>query len=223
MEEESVALIALLALALHIAADPGYLQLGAGTTARVTIEVPEGASGLRLSASAGAIGEAIRQADGTYAATYTPPDETVPQVAILAAIARTERGPEAAYAAVPLWGEGDAVVKTRRHASIEVSIGDQTFGPVKADATGTALVPVVVPPGITAARHGDRDIDLHIPPQRRVHLALGGEPVLADRENQVDVFVFEVDAAGSPARSPSFTLRTSRGAVARSRSEQLSM
>ena len=213
MEEEPIPLIALLALALHIAADPAHLQLGAGTTARVTIEVPEGASGLRLSASAGAIGAPIRQADGTYAAEYTPPDETVPQIAILAAVARTERGPEAAYVAVPLWGEGDAVVKTRPRALIEVSIGDQTFGPVKADATGTALVPVVVPPGIAAARHGSRDIDLHIPPQRRVHLVVGAESSLADRENRIDVFVFEVDAAGSPARSPSFALRASRGAA----------
>ena len=213
MEEEPIPLIALLALALHIAADPAHLQLGAGTTARVTIEVPEGASGLRLSASAGAIGEPVRQSDGTYAAEYTPPDETVPQIAILSAIARTERGPEAAYVAVPLWGQGDAVVKTRPRARIEVSIGDQTFGPVKADETGTALVPVVVPPGISAARHGSRDIDLHIPPQRRVHVAVAGDPVLADRENRIDVFVFEVDAAGSPARSPSFALRTTRGAA----------
>jgi hypothetical protein len=213
VEEEPIPLIALLALALHIAADPAHLQLGAGMTARVTIEVPPGASGLRLSASAGAIGEPARQADGTYAAEYTPPDETVPQIAILAAIARTERGPEAAYLAVPLWGQGDAVVKTRPRARIEVSIGDQTFGPVRADETGTALVPVVVPPGIAAARHGDRDIDLHIPPQRRVHLLLGGESALADRENRIEVFVFEVDAAGWPARSPSFALRASRGAA----------
>jgi hypothetical protein len=206
-------LIALLALALHIAADPASLQLGAGTTARVTIEVPQGASRLRLSASAGWIGEAIQIADGTYAAEYTPPDETVPQVAIIAAVVRTDRGPRASYVAVPLWGQGDAVVKTRPHARIEVSIGDQTFGPAKADEKGTALVPVVVPPGIATARHGNRDIDLHIPPQRRVHLALGGESVLADRENQIDVFVFEVDAAGLPARSPSFALRATRGAV----------
>jgi hypothetical protein len=206
-------LIALLALALHIAADPAYLQLGAGTTARVKIELPQGASGLRLSASAGSIGEATLQADGTHAAEYTPPDETVPQVAIIAAVVRTDRGPEAAYVAVPLWGQGDAVVKTRAHARIEVSIGEQTFGPAKADATGTALVPVVVPPGIAAARHGNRDIDLHIPPQRRVHLALGARSAFADREEQIDVFVFEVDAAGSPARSPSFALRTTRGAA----------
>jgi len=169
VEEESIALIALLALALHIASDPARLQLGEGTTAHVTIEVPEGASAPRLSASAGSIGEVVRQADGTWAAQYTPPDETVPQVAIISAVARTERGgPQAAYVAVPLWGQGDAVVKTRPHARIEVSIADQTFGPVKADATGTALVPVVVPPGIAAARHGARDIDLHIPPQRLV-------------------------------------------------------
>jgi len=204
-------LIALLALALHIAADPAHLQLGAGTTAHVIVEVPEGVSGLRLSASAGAIGQPVLQADGTYAAEYTPPDETVPQVAIVAAVAATERGPQATWVALPLWGQGDAVVTTRPRARIEVSIGDHTFGPVKADETGTAIVPVVVPPGIAAARHGSRDIDLHIPPQRRVHLAIGAASALADRENGIDVFVFEVDAAGAPAQSPSFTLRSTRG------------
>jgi len=206
-------LIALLALALHIAADPAHLQLGAGTTAHVIVQVPQGASDLRLSASAGAIGRPVLQADGTYAAEYTPPDETVPQVAIVAAVARTERGPEATYVALPLWGQGDAVVKTRPRARIEVSIGEQTFGPVKADETGTAIVPVVVPPGISAARHGARDIDLHIPPQRRVHLVTGVESILADRENGIDVFVFEVDAGGAPAQSPSFALRSTRGAA----------
>ena len=62
----------------------------------------------------------------------------------VAAVAQTSNGPEVGYVAVPLWGQGDAVVKTRPRARIEVSIGDRTFGPVKADGTGIALVPVVV-------------------------------------------------------------------------------
>ena len=205
--------IALLALALHLAADPAHLQLGEGTVARVIVQLPEGATGLRLSTSTGSIGAPARQDDGTYAATYTPPVETIPQVAIVAAVAQTREGPEAAYVALPLWGQGDAVVKTRPRASIQVSIGDQSFGPAKADETGTALVPVVVPPGIAAARHGTREIDLHIPPQRRVQCVLGAGSVLADRETRTDVFVFEVDPAGSPARSPSFQLRSTRGTI----------
>ncbi|MFL5392937.1 MAG: hypothetical protein ACJ79G_08890 [Myxococcales bacterium] len=206
-------MIALLALALHIAADPAHLQLGEGKEARVIVQLPEGATGLRLSTNAGSIGAPAAQADGTYAATYTPPDESIPQVAIVSAVAQTREGPEAAFVALPLWGQGDAVVKTRPRASIQVSIGDRTFGPAKADETGTALVPVVVPPGIAAARHGTRDIDLHIPPQRRVQVVLGAESVLADRETRTDVFVFEVDPAGSPARSPSFQLRSTQGSI----------
>jgi len=103
-----------------------------------------------------------------YQADYVPPEEQLPQVAIVTAVA----GNDVAWIAIPLWAEGDAVVKTRPRGKISVRIGSEEFGPVIADARGEAVVPVVVPPGVHEAHHGKRVIPLHVPPTRTVHLAL---------------------------------------------------
>src|SRR5207302_76594 len=115
-------------------------------------------------ASVGTIEGLHRARDGIWEAQYVPPDDAIPQVAILTAAA----GGEVAWLAIPLWAEGDAVVKTRPRGRISVDIGSQTFGPVVADAHGNAVVPVVVPPGVYEAHQGKRVIPLHVPPSRTI-------------------------------------------------------
>ena len=183
-------MIALLLAGLTIASEPPRVQLGETARTRLLIEAP---SAPRLSASTGRI-EGLRPAgDGRWEADYLPPDESVPQLAVIAAVA----GEEVALFALPLWGQGDAVVKTRPRARIEVRIGDQRY-PAVADEKGNAVVPVNVPPGVTAAQQGAQSIDLHVPPMRLVHAVLDREKATADQQASVRVLLFAV----APDRAP---------------------
>jgi hypothetical protein len=201
--------IALLLAALTIAAEPPRVQLGETARARLRIEAR---SEPRLSASVGRIEDLRSDGDGRWIADYVPPDDSVPQLALISAAA----GGEAALFSLPLWGQGDAVVKTRPRARIEVRIGEERY-PATADDTGTAVVPVNVPPGVTAAKHGAQSIDLHVPPLRLVHVALDRDQARADRTEKVSVLLFAVTGEGSPRPQARFSLRATRGEVSQPR------
>ena len=195
----------LLLAVLTIASDPPRVQLGETAKARLRIEAPKEP---RLSASTGRIENLRAAGDGRWEADYLPPDDSVPQLAVISAVAAGE----VAWFALPLWGQGDAVVKTRPRARIEVRIGDERY-PAVADETGTAVVPVNVPPGVGAAKYGLQAIDLHVPPLRLLHIALDRDKARADREERLQILLFAVTADGTPRREPRFAVRASRGEV----------
>jgi len=193
-------------IALAISAEPSLIRIGRDPRAALTIEsqtVP------LLSSSAGQVGAPRLTAEGRYEAEYLPPDDGQPCVAIVTAVA----GAGIAWVAIPIWGEGDAVVKTRPGGSISVDIGGQTFGPVVADEHGQAVVPVVVPPGVQEARHGKRVIPIHVPPARTVHLALGERARRADVAQTVAIHVIAVTAQGAPRSGAVIRLRATRGTL----------
>ncbi len=193
----------LLLAAVVLSAEPPLLRLGTDARAVLHIRAPVAPT---VSVSAGSASAPVAAGDGTFDVEYLPPDDAVPQVAIVIAVA----GDDAGSLAIPLWGQGDALVKTRPRAEISVDIGAQTFGPVTADARGEALVPVVVAPGITHARQGRRAIDLHVPPTRTIHVALTA-PGPADQPQTLRVYVAAVDPIGSPRAGARIRLDTSRG------------
>ena len=104
-------------LAVALSAEPSLLRIGGD--ARAVVRVSSVAEP-RLSASVGRFEAVQRGADGSWVASYVPPQEGPPQVAIVTAIADGD----VAWMAIPLAAEGDAVVKTRPRASIVVRIGD---------------------------------------------------------------------------------------------------
>ncbi|HUJ59771.1 MAG TPA: hypothetical protein VLX92_14805 [Kofleriaceae bacterium] len=124
---------------------PDGLVLGRDATAELRWRA---AAGLRLVASAGAIAAPAREG-GELRATWTLPAEHRPQIAIVAAIG--DDGAVRDWIAVPLAGQARIKVETAPRASVTVALDRQTFGPVTADSRGIALVPVVVPPGVTDA------------------------------------------------------------------------
>jgi hypothetical protein len=193
-------------LALVLSVDPSYLRLD--RDARAVVRVMESAAQPELTVSVGRIEAPSKTAGGTWEARYAPPDDEIPQVAIVTAVAAGE----VAWIALPLWAEGDAVVKTRPRGRISVEIGSQTFGPVVADAHGQAVVPVVVPPGVTQARHGKRMIPLSVPPARTVHVAFGEAGRRADRAQTVAVYAIATTPDGAPRSGAVIRLRSSRGA-----------
>jgi hypothetical protein len=195
-------------LALALSAQPSPMRLGRDASAVLRV-VTQSAAEPALSVSVGRVEAPRHTGEGTWEAQYVPPDDGIPQVAIVMAVAAGE----VAWIALPLWAEGDAVVKTRPRGRITVEIGSQTFGPVTADPRGEAIVPVVVPPGVTQARQGKRMIPLGVPPSRMVHVAFGETGGAADRAQTVAVYAIATTADGAPRRGAAIRLRSSRGAL----------
>ena len=167
---------------------------------------------LKKIASAGRIANLRSDGAGRWTAEYLPPDDTVPQLAIVSALAAGEVG----LSVLPLWGQGDAVVKTRPRARIEVQIGSERF-PAIADETGIAVVPVNVPPGVHAAKHGSQSIDLHVPPLRLIHVMLDRDSMRADRPGEAQVLLFAVGADGRAREGARFIVHATRGEIGQPR------
>jgi hypothetical protein len=189
-----------------ISAAPATLRLGEG--ARATLRVLA-AEPPRLVASAGRV-EGLRPAgDGAWEAEYVPPAEAYPQVALVAAL--VDGG--CAWTAIPLVGSGEAVVRTSPGARIEVTIGEETFGPARADGRGIALVPVRVPPGVTHAVHRGQRIDLGVPPVAHVAVVAAAARVRADEDRVVTLHALAVTPDGRPRAGAPLALAASAGAV----------
>ncbi len=184
--------------ALRVVADPPELLLGQPVRAALRIETG-GAAAPRITASAGRVETPRQLAPGVFEADFIPPAEAVPQLAIVAAFA----GDACGWTTIRLVGQGDAIVRSTPGARIVVRIAEQTFGPARADRDGIARLPVVVPPGVRVAYHGQRAIDLSIPPIRRLHVVLDRTAARADLDTDVGVRIFattEDGAAWSGAR-----------------------
>jgi hypothetical protein len=194
-----------IAASLHLEAEPRRLELtddSVHAVLRIRSQLEP-----RLSASVGTISNLRRETSDAWTADYLPPPESYPQVAVIAAVA----GGELSWTALPLSGQGTAVVQTRPGAEISVEIGQRSFGPVKADKRGEAQVPVVVPPGVHEVRHLGKRIDLPVPEALRVHVVLMEDRVRADRVEKVHVRILAVDEAGKALPHFRLALKPGRG------------
>jgi hypothetical protein len=197
---------------LHVIAEPPRLVLGRDTAAELRIATPADVEDVSLSASTGRV-EGIRRVAGGFAARYRAPSDRVPQVAIVAAVGRTPHGTEHGWLAIPLYGQGDARVRTAPGEEITLQIGDRSFGPRRAGADGVAVIPVVVPPGVHEAHHGFKPIDLHVPETQLLHAVLDRGTVLADRQERVRVAAYVVAPHGAARRGDAPVFEPSRGSV----------
>jgi hypothetical protein len=193
---------------LSLRAEPDRLVLGPGARAAIELESVAGARP-SVSVNIGRI-EGLRPAGaGRFVAEYVPPAERHPQVAIIAASA----GDVWAWTAIPLVGRGLAIARSAPHARIRVTIGDASFGPVTADASGEARVPVVVPPGARFAYHREKPLELNVPPVLHVHLALGRAEARADAAREVPLRAFVVAPSGAPRAAAPLRVDVSEGRV----------
>lgn len=200
---------------LQLSAAPARVAAGAPRAARLRIE---GAAGQGLGAEPPLVSASLGRLDppsavgGGWEADWHAPPEGPPQVAVLSAA--SPDGAACGFLPVPLDGVGDALVRTRAGASVQVRIAERTFGPAVADAAGLALVPVEVPPGVDAAYHGTRRIPLDVPPTPHVGLLFGAATAPADRATVVPVLVFAVTPEGRPREGPPPQIGASSGTVA---------
>lgn len=188
-------------------ARPAALVLGAGARAFLEVDAPHGPPS--ITASVGRVESVRLVGEGRYRAEYVPPPAAYPQVGIVSAVS----GGQAAWVAIPLVGHGIATARSRPGAAIRVTIGAAVFGPVRADASGEARVPVDVPPGVRFAYHGDRPLDLGIPETLHLHLAVGRDDAPADAGHEVPIWVFAVTAGGAPRARAPVSVHVTQGAV----------
>jgi hypothetical protein len=209
-------------LQLEVTPDP--LLLGKGTTAEVRLHArnPAGEpvrAPLRLGASVGRVSPLVEVAPGEYRATYTPPEERFPQVAILAALSIAD-GAFAAHALklsarVPLDGEGEP------GARMQVIVDGRTFGPEVIGPDGRFTIGLIVPPGgratgVTTDRFGNErrhEIDLALPSFPRLVLAAVPNQLPADGHARAEVVAFAVDARGNPERNRAPQVVVERGSL----------
>ena len=203
------ALLVLLSSGVEIRAEPAALRLDRERTAQLRFVAPPGP--LSVECSAGTLEQLRETAPGQWRAQWRAPKSLVPRVALIVA----RRGETVGFAALPLSGGGDAEVRTRPGAVVSVSIGPETFGPLRAGADGTAVVPVVVPPGVDFAQQGGRLIDLHVPRTRTVQLAPLDRELAADRDQEIEIAVAAVSRAGEPLEDAPLQWTTSRGELTR--------
>ncbi len=209
-------------LTAQVTPDPLILGAGAEATLRIRVTDPVGRparAALRLGASVGRLSAAREISLGEYQATYTPPDEKFPQVAILAvhslgdgafAVAPLKL---AARVAVP--GEGEPGGK------MEIAVDGKTFGPQPIGADGKFSIRLVVPPG--ARVHGmstdalgnqrARAVDLALPPFPRHILTVVPPELPADGRSHAEVLAFSIDARGVPERGRAPSLVADRGSL----------
>jgi hypothetical protein len=192
--------------AVTVRVEPPSLEPGAGARATILVDAGSGAAPA-ISASAGRIEDVRPLGEGRYAATYVPPPEAYPRIAIVTALAADGFG----WAALRLVGRGLAIARSSPGASIVVEIGGRTFGPARADRQGEARVPVAVPPGAVFAYHRGTPLDLEVPPSLHVHLAAGRAEARADAAAEIPVVAIAVAPDGTPRAGAPLELAATQG------------
>jgi hypothetical protein len=210
----------------YISVQSGAIVLGKTQSATVTIgvEEPPGTEDrpLRLSVNVGAFSEPVRIGPGKFKATYVPPPERYPQVALVAVWRET--GPDARidFLRIPLFGTTTVPVKGRPGATVTVATPFQTFGPVTLDAKGAGNVAIEVPPNVREVTatikepegaSTRRSIALEVPHYNRLTAALVPYAVTADGKDEVKLHVF-YDLDGGAKAPDRVAVEATTGAVA---------
>ncbi len=199
--------------------EPATVILGRTDVVNLRIEAPEREDDppLRGSVNVGVLGEIEPVEPGVYEASYTPPEERFPQVAVIALWRET--GPDAtvAFFRLPLLGTARVPVHTVPGAGVAVSVGGRHFGPFEADEQGRAEARLVVPPGprhaMVSAASGEGEatsqrIDLGIPPYNRLTLATVPHAITADGFSQARLHLYYDVTGRRPPAAGEFHVET---------------
>ncbi|MBN1208196.1 MAG: hypothetical protein JXB05_25260 [Myxococcaceae bacterium] len=173
-----------------------------------------------LTVNVGSVTEPTPLEDGTFSATYRPPAQEGPQVALFHATLKQGGASAGAWLSLPVHGPHKLRVQAPPRARVQVSIGAASFGPVTATARGEALVPVLIPPGASSAqvttvdragRTRTQTVPLPEPRFARVRLVAPEPPIEA---SPVRIQGFVVDESGNPAVAlPPLSVSVTRGTL----------
>jgi hypothetical protein len=173
-----------------------------------------------LTVNAGSLSEPVLSPDGTFSATYQPEQQEGPQVALFHATVKRGATSSRTWLALPVHGTHALRVQASPRSRVKVLVGDASFGPVTATASGEVSVPVNVPPGVTSAQVTTTDrsgrartqtVALPAPRFARIRL-VALEPPIQGKPARLQGFV--VDESGNPAVAvPSLAITVDRGTL----------
>jgi hypothetical protein len=197
-----MALIAALIAAASLAANPARLVLGRDAGADLELRAPAGAK-VTLSSSVGTVSE-LELSGGVFHARFNPPPLKSPTVALV--LAQIDEGGERslAWTSIPMSGSDTMEIETRPGSKVEAEVAGKVIGPVIADKSGTARLPMVVPPGVSKAmlritdrlgNNTEKPLDLEPPPYSRLRVAARGASASASSPLELEIFVVKPDGA----------------------------
>jgi hypothetical protein len=189
------------------------LLLGRDPETTITISGTSEA-GTRVRTSAGEIGDVDVLPGGGAAVRFEPPAVQFPHAAIVVFADEARPLERRGHLVLKLIGNAAYPVKASPGAAVSLQVGDKVYGPVTADASGTAKIPVEVPPGITTAtqisvvngQEARAPLDLQVPQPRRLALFPLPLDLPADPAVTVPIRAVVVDGSGNPdlAAQPAF-------------------
>lgn len=200
------------AASLELEKSPVVLGQTESVPVLITLDEPAGAEvrPLRLAVNVGSFSAVQRLGPGRYRSVYTPPSTRFPQVALVAVWRETGPDAEIQFLRIPLFGSTKLPIGAKKDSKISLVVGDQLFGPLKAE--GRPLdVRIVVPPGLATAElkvrepNGntlEKELPIDVPPYNRVTAALVPHAIVADGKSRarLDIFYDGADATPHPSR-----------------------
>ncbi len=103
-----------------------------------------------LSVSVGRVSALAAAGAGVWTATFSPPEGGFPQRVLV--VASAEDGNRLVFDQFDLFGHPSIETKSEPRATVKVTVGKQTFGPLQADSKGKLRLTVLAPPGVAKAR-----------------------------------------------------------------------
>jgi hypothetical protein len=176
---------------------------------------------LRLSVNVGSFSDPVRIGPGKYRAVYVPPETRFPQVALVAVWRETGYDAHIDFLRIPLFGVTKIEVSAKPKSEVKASMGFDVFGPVRADRTGKAVIPLVVPPNVYQATvtvkepngaAASRMVPVEVPPYNRLTAALVPHAVVADGQNPTRLDVL-YDLGGVDVSPDQVHVKASVGSV----------
>jgi hypothetical protein len=200
------------------------LVLGDETEMALEIEVRDNEGGAtfapeRAVASIGTIASVTASGEDHFVARYVAPSGRFPQATIIVVDLAGGGQHLRATTYLPLYAAAQMPFHTSANASVAVRIESQTFGPVRADAQGNVIIPIVVPPGVRdgLARATDqygntRETSVDLQPAAFTQMLVVAAPQL-EVGSFSEVSTFGVTTRGQPIAQGATTLRASEGMV----------
>jgi len=215
-----------------MSAAPERLVLGTDESAVLTFSAvgpagnPLDGLDLRIGSSIGTVSEIEGLGSGNYRAEFRPPqDQKGPALVILSLVERDH--PESSTMFLPLQIVADIEWKVdagEAFTAVGMSVGDQSFGPVITGEEGTALVPILVPPGVPTASAYKVDaegnpsepmnVDLRPPAFKPLEVAPMADYIPGNGLAGFPVYLFVAGQDARPMANPPLELEASLGEFA---------
>lgn len=175
--------------------------------------------------TSGQVTKAVSVGGGRFAARFVPPSVNYPHLAVITVVDRRNPSRVWGTAAIALQGKVDYPVSAPAGSNVVLRLGDRDFGPVTADASGRASVPIIVPPGMHEATQivaqgsnvTESVLDLRVPEAGRVGLFELPTSVPSDARVGVPVLLAVYEPSGAPDLDAEVLMSATAGRVSDAR------